>query len=280
VLVARLALLFALALFAGCTSAPPPPPPPPPPTPDTDGKPEESTNLEIGMRHRDQLDCAVGDCADWFRVHVPQRGRLRVDAYLQAGDEGSPYEVELRKGNNEPLATAKKIGPGQRGLEIRVEIGDYLIGVQTGKEIPAIHYEIAAYFQRFVALPSPLPPPVEPKPAPEPARPPPPPAPRYRVVEAEVLEVEGGASRPDAVLISAGREAGIQPGLRGRLLAHGSSIAAIQVVDVYPDGSRARIDGAPRSPITVDTKVEIDVPIDSPGGAATGDSDASPSRSF
>jgi hypothetical protein len=77
-----------------------------------------------------------------------------------------------------------------------------------------------------------------------------------------VLEVEGRPGDPRSVLISRGERDGIRPGLRGRMLQDGEEIATVEIVDVYPDGSRARIDGTLRAPITPDTRVEIDVPLD------------------
>ena len=271
-LTTTLALLLTIALFSGCKSAPAPSPPPAPP--DLDGKAEGARDLEIGIRHRDLLDCVAGDCADWYRVHAPVGGRLRADAYVQTGDEASPYEVLLRDAHNEPLATAERISQGQRGLEVQVESGDYLIGVEAGKGTGQMRYEIAVYFQGVVRRP-----PIEPEPESE-RKVQPPPAPRYEIVKAEVLEVEGGTSNPDSVLISQGDGAGIRVGMRGRLLVNGNSIGGIEIVDTYPDGSRARIEGVLHSPITADTLVEIDVPIVSGDGAEPQDSDASTSRSF
>jgi hypothetical protein len=79
-------------------------------------------------------------------------------------------------------------------------------------------------------------------------------------VKAAVLEVvsrRGG----EAVLIDQGVGAGIARGQRGRLLIGGRKIADFEIVDVYPDGSRAAIRGSLGGAITTDTTAEVDVPL-------------------
>jgi hypothetical protein len=46
------------------------------------------------------------------------------------------------------------------------------------------------------------------------------------------------------------------------LIQDGEEIATVEIVDAYPDGSRARIEGTLRAPITPDARVEIDIPLD------------------
>ena len=81
--------------------------------------------------------------------------------------------------------------------------------------------------------------------------------------DAEVLEVDEPGN-PEAVLIGIGRDAGIQKGYRGRLVADGETLAPVVIETVYPEGSRALIDGPLRGPITPGARVEIDVPVEVP----------------
>jgi hypothetical protein len=77
-----------------------------------------------------------------------------------------------------------------------------------------------------------------------------------------VLEVEGWGEHTQAVLIEFGSNHGIRRGLRGRLIQDGSTIGEVVVEQVYPDGSRARVDGPLLAPVTSKTIVEIDVPVE------------------
>jgi hypothetical protein len=87
------------------------------------------------------------------------------------------------------------------------------------------------------------------------------PEPQFRTQTSAVLEVEGWGEDSQAVLIELGRADGIQAGLRGRLIEEGEVIGEIVIEQVYPDGSRARIDGTLVTPVTPSTTVEVEVPV-------------------
>ena len=76
-----------------------------------------------------------------------------------------------------------------------------------------------------------------------------------------VLEVEAASGRPRFVIIDGGIKNGLQRGFRGRLVERGRSIAEIEIVEVYDEGSRARIATELADRITPQTAAEIDVPV-------------------
>jgi hypothetical protein len=250
--VAAAAALLALG-GAGCAKPPP----------DLDGEPGGARPLALGSPRRDQLHCRGGDCSDWYRVRVDGRGDLVVQvAALDEGAATAFYSLQLHSGRNEPLGFGDSLGLGRKRVRWQSEAGTYLVGISAPEKSAPFRYEVLATF-------TPAPPPR--------AAPPPPPEPRYRPVSAEVLEVEGRPADPRAVLIDRGRGDGLRRGLRGRLLENGATIATVEIVDAYEDGSRARIEGTLEAPITARTQAEIDVPVsDAPGAAPTELDDSAP----
>jgi hypothetical protein len=106
--------------------------------------------------------------------------------------------------------------------------------------------------------------PAEAEPVPEPIEelPPEPPAPQAVWVVAEVLDVEEADGEPTAVMIEAGAPDGIVPGLQGELYEDDAVIGQIEVVEVYPSGSRAKIVGPLTAPVSFDTLSRIQIPPD------------------
>jgi hypothetical protein len=224
-------------LWTGCAT----------PAPDPDGEPGTATLLSLGSMRRDQINCRGGDCADWYRIRLPARGDLFIDvAALEADVAATPYTLTLNSGRNRRLGDANDVGAGRKRMQWKGDAGHYLLAVAAPPRSRILRYELLARF--------------------EPEPPPPPPEPRFEQLTSEVLEVEGRPGDPRSVLIGRGQRDGIQPGLRGRMMQDEEEIATVEIVDVYPDGSRARIDGTLRAPITPDTWVEIDVPLDKGAG--------------
>lgn len=89
-------------------------------------------------------------------------------------------------------------------------------------------------------------------------------------IEAVVLDVEETDGKPSAVMLEAGYPAGVRPGMSGELFDAGREIGRIEVVDVYPSGSRARILGSLSAPISFDTVSRIEITP----GQASGESGA------
>jgi len=221
--------------------------------PDPDGQPGGAKTLQMGALHADQLSCRGGDCADWYRVRVPQRGDLVVllESPPAAVGGGRDLALTLADGRSRQLER-QAVSPveGDALITWQANPGYYMLRVDSSDEARTpLPYELSL---RMV-----LPPP------PPPSEPPPPPEPVYDVVEGQVLEVEGGFGDPEAVLVDRGETDGIFPGQGGRLLNGDATIAAIVVVDTYPEGSRARIEGTLSEPISPSTRVEIDVPTQS-----------------
>ena len=107
--------------------------------------------------------------------------------------------------------------------------------------------------------------PSEPRPLPQDAQPPGLPVedsqPRFETTYWMVLEVEAASGQPRFVVIDGGIKNGLQRGFRGRLIERGRSIAEIEIVEVYDEGSRARIATELADRITPQTAAEIDVPV-------------------
>jgi hypothetical protein len=216
------------------------------PQPDLDGKPAGAVPLELDSWRSDQLFCRTGDCSDWYRIQLRERGDLEVDAVTPEGGERS-FTLSLVTSGGEILTRTASAGSGRAQISWATSAGTYLIELTTTDQARrALAYDIQARF--------------------EPAPPPPPPPPPPEIVSAEVIEVEG-APEPNAVLIDKGRDAGLTPGLRGRLVQDGQEIGRIEVQDVYPEGSRLRISGPLTAPITPKTQAEIEIP---PGRGRSG----------
>lgn len=233
-------VVFALTLVAAtCQEA----------APDLDGQPGGAQLLPLGAQHADQLHCRAGDCADWFRLQVPERGDLIVLVESPVGSVGDrPVVVLLADGRARQLEKMQ-LSPveGDALITWQAERGYYMIRVEAQDEARTpLPYELSL---RFVP-----PPPPPPKPAA-------PPKPRFDTVVGEVIEVEGGLGDPDAVLVDRGESHGVLPGQVGRLINGEEMIATVVVVDTYPEGCRARIEGTLSAPISAATRVEIDVPI-------------------
>jgi hypothetical protein len=209
-------------------------------------------SLTLGRWHAEQLDCRRGDCVDTYRIRVPESGELQAVVLNPEQQEAArPFALSLQDGSGAALARAANAGAGNASLQRDLDSGEYVLELSTADEERApLRYEIQATF-------TPPPPP-----------PPPPPKPQFETVTAQVLEVEGRPGSPDSVLIDRGRDGGLRPGLRGRLVDGGRTIASVQIQDAYPEGSRARIEGSLAAPITPATIAEIDIPI---GDDAAGD---------
>jgi hypothetical protein len=214
-----------------------------PPPPDPDASPAGARGIKLGVWHRDRIDCRKStlDCADWFRVQIRREGRAQIDVarvtdQVDEDHEVPPFTLALAETTGKPIRQARARGETRARLTQKVMPGIYMVSLSTPAESAGVmDYELRVAFT--------------PKPAPQ--------GPRYRQVSAVVLEVEGG----DAVLIDKGRRQGLAVGQRGRLLEAGRKIADIEILAVYPDGSRAAIRGELSGGITPSTVAEVDVPL-------------------
>lgn len=85
---------------------------------------------------------------------------------------------------------------------------------------------------------------------------------RIVLVRSEVIEIERTAGVPVAVMIEAGAPTGVSQGLTGRLVDDGREIGRIEILDVYPGASRAKILGELSGEITGATIAEVFDPLE------------------
>lgn len=251
---AVLALGLVLTTMVGAACATPPP--------DPDGVRGGAVLLEIGSPRFDGLDCRAGDCQDWYRVGLEEEGQLSLQiASALDVRAGGVYSLLLESGTGQAIDSVQA-GPGSQGLSRRLQPGFYLVGLKAGETSPAFGYTIEARFEPVGRGPDPDPslttedvptaqvaPPEEPEPV-------------FVPVDAEILEVEGRMSAPDGILIDLGENGGAIEGLRGELLERDDFVGEIEIVDVYPEGSRARVLGGLRRPLTPSVRAVLHFPRD------------------
>ena len=85
---------------------------------------------------------------------------------------------------------------------------------------------------------------------------------RVVLVRSEVIEIERTSGVPIAVMIEAGAPTGVSRGLIGRLIDDGREIGRIEIMDVYPGASRAKILGELSGEITGATVAEVFDPLE------------------
>ena len=228
---------IALAALAGCAKPPP----------DLDGEPGGAVALPLGETHADTLACKQGDCADWYRIEVPGAGELSVDV---AGEpSGAGLETSLLDAKGAPLAQAGGGSGTARHLHSSVTRGAFLVRVEAADRDAKLAYSISAKFTSAAPPPPPR--------APEP---------RFETLRSPVLEVEGRPGAESFVLLDAGEGARVRVGMRGKLVDGGKTLGSIVIQNVYPDGSRARVEGPLAGTISPHTVAEIEVPV-APAGA-------------
>ncbi len=264
-----ISVALGIALATACSKPPPP---------DPDGVLEGARTLALDKPTEDALACdkRTNDCADWFRVRTKGQGRIvatvrllaepdadrdrKRDADDEHDDEKDAklpdFTLELRDRAGELLQSVASEGKRQAEAAAETEPGSLFAVVSSPGGKLALRYRVRAAFE-------PAAPPPPPPPPPPPTEVPPPPPPLVETRSGAVLEVERGGGE-QAVLIELGAAAGIKPGLRGRLLDGGRELGAIVVLEVYPDGSRARVEGALLGQISASTTAEIEIPLDPP----------------
>jgi hypothetical protein len=234
---------------------------------DPDGEPAGARPLALETWKADSLDCKGGDCADWYRFEATDPGHVTVEVVAVAKDHPVPaHALVLADGTGTRLGEAKSGAGPIMGLEAHVEKpGSYLLEISEGEDAGPFEYQLRVNFQ----VDAPPPPPPQPQPLSKQRQgrtvskrtePPPPPPPPLEKLTGTVLKIEGSADKVEAVVISLGTPRGMKPGMRGRVLEHGRTIANIEIVEVYRDGSRARVDGYVSGSISPAATVEIDAP--------------------
>jgi hypothetical protein len=216
---------------------------PKPPPPDPDAVVTGAQPLSLNQWHQDELDCTRGvrDCADWFRIDVPGEGHVEIVLVAAADTEPIPeFSLVFADGGGRLIERSISTGTPRLRLRKRVRGGRHTLAVSLLKDaVVTMGYELRASF------------------APKPVAV----VPRFEQVTALVLEIERRANGGDAILIDKGHKAGLARGQKGRLLKNGERIAEIEILEVFPDGSRAAIVGVLSTTITPSTVAEVDVPF-------------------
>jgi hypothetical protein len=234
-----LALVIA-AFPAGCAT----------PFSDSDASPGEARVLQLNVEHSDRLACQderQPDCIDWFALELPEAGEMRLEV-TAASREGLPleYTVILADDRTDPLERASNQGRREVRMTWSGGPGSYLIAVSSGPTQAEMQYAIVAWYQPAGAAEA----------RDDRTR-------RFETSSWMVLEVESEMGRPRFVIIDGGRKNGLHRGFRGRLIERGRAIAEIEIVDVFEEGSRARIATELVDRITPQTAAEVDVPAGS-----------------
>jgi hypothetical protein len=219
-----------------------------PPKPDLDSLPSGARNLELEQRQVNQLHCKKHDCADWYRLSIPERGDLQLEVRApELGYGGQDLSLTLTddQGQN-PIANKQSSNDPDLVVAAHLRRGRYLVKVDhTGAPRCAkpLSYDILSHYKRWIPPPKP------------------PPEPQFETLTSEVLEVEAHPNQPDTVLLSKGSRDAVRVDLYGRLIKDGAEIVKIQIIEVYPDGSRAQLLDFPVEPIDHTTVAEIDIPV-------------------
>jgi hypothetical protein len=215
---------------------------------DADGSPDDARTLELNVAHSDRLACQDEerpDCIDWFVLNLPGEGEILLEVTAASPEGVTPdYVVTVTNHRTDPLHHASNQGRPEVRMDWSGDPGDYFVAVSSGAAQPPFRYDIVARYQ--------------------PARPREEPQPRFETTSWMVLEVEGERGQPRFVIIDGGSRSGLRRGLRGRLIERGRFLAEIEIVDVFDEGSRARITTELVDRVTPQTAAEIDVPVAGP----------------
>jgi hypothetical protein len=239
--------LAGLAAFAAaCASQAPSPPP------DTDGTQATSRAISYASPRLDRLDCrkdGSGDCTDWFNFQPTAPGILRlvVSPAAPPAGEAAAVPFELTVADPEGGVIGRAVA-GAEPAAVSLDVRDpqiFYASVTVPPGTRAQDYQLA-FESQLRAAPPPLPPP-----------------PTGKTQRWTVLEVEKkGGTAETRVLIDGGRRDALKSGLRGRLVDGQRTLGRIVVVEVFEEGSRARVEGPLAGDITPETVAEIEVPAD------------------
>lgn len=209
--------------------------------------------IVLGQRRQGSLHCHKKRCNASYTLEVPRGGRLTLDLRA-AGGEGLP-DLSLLLEDARGRVVGASVRPQERPRVIRKNVapGTYHVRIHAlGSNGEIVSYDLLAELEKKRAKRRKR---AEKKKSAAKPR-----VPQFHVVTSEVLEVERDGGEPAFVLIEAGKNAGIEVGLAGSLVENGKPIAKIEVVEVFPDGSRVRILDRLSAPITIATQAELKVP--------------------
>jgi len=237
-----------------------------------------ATPVTFGDWTDDYLHCALERCDNFYWIDVTRSGDLRVEVYAPWGSGLPDFGVVLLDPMGKPIAAPTEPGARPARLNSRVSPGRYTVRVHaTGSDDGRLGYELIASFEASgrpassadkasskqpatsVKRPTTTPKPSSGEPVKRPA-----PAPAddgyaagSLVATAEVLDVEQENGEPVYVLLDAGEPQSVRVGMRGRLREGAETIGRIEIIEVYRDGSRAKLLDSLTGDITIDTGAEI-----------------------
>lgn len=211
--------------------------------------------LSFGAFRVGRLHCAEGQCENGYDLAMAEPGQVRIEVYAPYGREKPDFGLRIEDASGKSVARSTKPYVRPRRIDKYLERGTYRVLVYSlGSNRSELRYEVTA---RVAGEAPPARVPTGPTPPPATAPPGPEegsavavsPVDAKRRLTSEVLDVEEDGGVPTFVLIEAGETEGIRPGMKGQLLERGARIAEIEVVEVFPEGSRARIQGEPGAPV-------------------------------
>ncbi|HEM47615.1 MAG TPA: hypothetical protein ENO23_11290 [Alphaproteobacteria bacterium] len=232
----------------------------------------EPSALAFDTWRKDRLHCAAQECEHRYALTVTEPGRIRAEVYAPLDPGGPDFALALLDADGEEIARPVEDDARPRRIAYEAEPGTYVLRVSArGADPGPLGYDVVAFHEppapspagRRASDPSsrPAPPPREPAPTPAPPPPPEPepePARSHDVLAlAEVLDVEVGEGGATFVLLDRGEPDGVRKAMRGGLRIGDEPIGDFVVVEVYRDGSRARIEGDLQADIGIDTVAEI-----------------------
>jgi len=226
--------------------------------------------IAFGDWTRDSLHCAADHCQNFYGVIVEQAGTLKAEVYAPWGSNMPDFDLALLDADGNPLARPSKPNGRPRRLTHRLLPGSYYLRVHSrGNSDTRLKYDIVTSLSTDVRAPKKprvASKPPRPKPTPKTARKPKQPetapvstaAPKRDVlVTAEVLDVDEVDGAAAFVLLDAGEPQRVEEDMQGELREGGQAIGQIVIVEVYADGSRARVIGDLSGEVGIDTQADI-----------------------
>ena len=234
----RLLVVAAVAVALGCKSLPP----------DPDGRPQGARPIQLGVEQHDSMKCDEGDCADWYSFQLDTKTPVAIQVDPDTGPAWDvEVEVVLYDAVGTVIATEKTEGRPSLAVKSDLAPGSYYIAVGSATGGNVVPYTLVARAE-----------------APKRASPSgssagKKPASRFETKRGSVLEISDNGH---AVLLDIGKSQGIRVGLKGRLLSGGAAAGSLEIVEVYPEGSLARLSGGATA--QANSTAEIDVPLAPP----------------
>lgn len=226
--------------------------------------------LAFDTWRKDRLHCAAQQCERRYALTVTEAGRIRAEVYAPLDPGGPDFALALLDADGEEIARPVEDDARPRRIAYEADPGTYVLRVSArGADPGPLGYDVVAFHEppapnapvrrASARAPRPVTPPKEPAVAaePAPAVAPEPARSRDVLVEAEVLDVEVGEGGATFVLLDRGEPHGVRKAMRGGLRIGDEPIGDFVVVEVYRDGSRARIEGDLQADVGIDTVAEI-----------------------